>query len=50
MSRSRWWFSVATDLKSAFNYHAVFDATAKIDFALNVLPHGKADSEQLFRL
>jgi hypothetical protein len=38
------------DLKSTFNYHAVFDATAKINFALSVLNSGKADGERLPRL
>jgi len=38
---------IATNLKSTFNYHSVFDATAKIDFALSVLTRGQTDSEWL---
>jgi hypothetical protein len=41
---------MATELKSTFNYHAVFDTTAKMDFALSVLTRGKTDSEWPFRL
>jgi len=40
----------ARNLKSTFNYHAVFNATGKIDFALRVLTRGKIDSEWLLRL
>ena len=40
----------ATDLKSTFNYHAVFDTTAKINFVLSALTRGKTDSERLLRL
>jgi hypothetical protein len=42
---------MATELKSTFNYHAVFDTTAKMDFApLSALTRGKRDSEWLLRL
>jgi hypothetical protein len=50
MPCSRYQLAPATDLKSAFGYHAVFDTTAKIQFALSVPIPGKADSEWLFRL
>ena len=38
------------ELKSAFNYYAAFDTTAKIDFSLSFRARGKVDSERLFRL
>jgi hypothetical protein len=38
------------ELKSAFNYYAAFDRTAKIDFTLSLRARGKVDSEQLLRL
>src|SRR5436190_3090360 len=40
---------IATNLKSTFNYHSVFDATAKIDFAVSVLTRRQTDSEWLLR-
>jgi hypothetical protein len=40
----------ATDLKPAFNYHAVFDTTVKIDVSLDVIVRGKTNNEWLVRL
>src|SRR5204862_1076922 len=40
----------ARNLKSTFNYHPVFDTTAKIDFVLSFFARGKTDSERLLRL
>src|SRR4029453_2212031 len=48
--RSRGLACRATDLKSPFTYHAALATTAKINFILSVLPDGKTDREQLFRL
>jgi hypothetical protein len=38
------------ELKSAFNYYAAFDTTAKIDFTLSFRGRGEVDSEGLLRL
>ena len=40
---------IAANLKSTFNYHSIFDATAKIDFAVSVRTRGQTDSEWLLR-
>ena len=50
MSRSRCELARATDLKPPFQYQAVFDTTAKVDFAFNVFARGKIDRERLPRL
>jgi len=50
MPRSRCELACATDLKSPFHYQAVFDTTAKVDFAFNVFALGKTDRERLPRL
>lgn len=39
----------STELKSTFNYNAIFDTTAKINFVFGVRSGGKADCERLFR-
>jgi len=40
---------IATNLKSTFKYHSVFDAAAKIDLGLSVLTRGETDREWLLR-
>ncbi len=50
MSRSRCELARATDLKPPFQYQAVFDTTAKVDFAFNIFARGKTDRERLLRL
>ena len=50
MSRSRCELARATDLKPPFQYQAVFDTTAKVDFAFNIFARGKTDRERLPRL
>ena len=50
MPCSRCELARAADLKSPFQYQALFDTTVKVDFALNVLIRGKTDRERLLRL
>ena len=50
MPRSRCELARATDLKSPFQYQAVFDTTVKVDFTFHVLTRGKTDRERLLRL